>query len=196
MKYYLEITLIENQKYNLFTLWSLVYCQLHLALVELADKEGKVPIGLSFPEYHYNENADIGFLGTKCRLFALDESTLTQLDLVKWLSRLNDNLHYTSIQSVPNKVEGYAVYQKLSKKTNLERQARRYAKRKGLSFEEALVKYVDFEPFRQNFPFVQLKSLSNQQSFRLVIKKKQEIELKMGKFNTYGLSANLTVPEF
>jgi CRISPR-associated endonuclease Csy4 len=196
MKYYLEITLIENQTCNLYTLWSQVYTQLHLALVEVADEEGKVSIGFSFPEYHYDEMANIGFLGTKCRLFALDEPTLTQLDLGKWLSRLTDNLHCTAIRMVPNIVDGYARYQKLSKKTNLERQARRYAKRKGLSLEEALVKYADFEPFRENFPFVQLKSLSSQQSFRLVIRKTQEAELKTGKFNTYGLSTNLTLPEF
>jgi len=196
MKYYLEITLIENQTCDLSRLWSQLYTQLHLALVSVADREGKVPVGFSFPEYHFNETADTGFLGTKCRLFALDESTLIHLNLSKWLSSLMNNLHCSVIQKVPNIVNGYALYQKSCKKTNLERQARRYAKRKGVPFEEALVKYADFEPFRSNLPFVQLKSLSNQHSFRLVIRKKREVELKTGKFNTYGLSSSLTLPEF
>lgn len=187
---------MENQVFNLYKLWSRVYTQLHLALVEAADPGGKIPIGISFPEYHYNANANIGFLGGKCRLFASDESTLAHLNIDKWISKLTDFVHYTGIRSVPTKVDGYAIYQKLSKKTNLARQARRHVKRKGISFDQALKKYSDFEPFRSNLPFVQLISLSNQQSFRLFIKKIQETELKSGGFNTYGLSSIATVPEF
>lgn len=196
MKFYIEITLIENQVFNLDTLWSRVYTQLHLAFVEAVGPGGKIPIGISFPEYHYNANADIGFLGGKCRLFALNESTLTHLNVGKWLSKLTDFVHYTGIRSVPTNVDGYAVYQKLSKKTNLARQARRHAKRKGISFDQALKKYSDFEPFRSALPFIQFISLSNRQSFRLFIKKIHETELKSGGFNTYGLSSTATVPEF
>lgn len=196
MKYYLEITLKEDQTCDLYTLWSQVYTQLHLALVEVMDEEGRVTIGFSFPDYYFDEIANLGFLGSKCRLFAANKSSLIQLNLIERLSSLLNNLHFSEIQTVPSTINGYASYRKLGKKTSFERQARRHAKRKGVSIEEALAKYSEFEPFRGNFPFVRLKSFSTQQSFRLIVKKTEETELKTGKFNTYGLSAKVTLPEF
>ncbi len=196
MKYYLEITITENKTLNLYALWSHLYTQLHLALVEIKDVDEKVRIGFSFPEYRYDADANIGFLGAKCRLFAPDEAILTQLAISKWLDKLSEYVHITAISAVPAIVKGYAVYQKLGLKTNPQRQARRLAKRKNLSFDQALEMYADFEPAKCNFPYVQLKSLSSQQSFRLIIRKRQETGLKSGMFNTYGLSSSITVPEF
>lgn len=51
MKYYLEMTLLPNSDINLFTLWSTLFGQIHLGLVEIQDDQGYVPIGISFPEY-------------------------------------------------------------------------------------------------------------------------------------------------
>lgn len=196
MKYYQEVTLLKNEEFHLYELWSQLYLQLHLALVEIKDFEEKTVIGLSFPEYHHDASIKIGFLGTKCRLFAQDEETLIQLNISRWLNRLANHVYCTDILTVPSVINGYAFYQKVNKKTNLERQARRHAKRNNISFDQAMEKYADFEPFESNFPFVQIKSLSSQQSFKLFIEKKQHSELKFKKFNTYGLSSASTLPEF
>jgi len=51
MNYYQEITLLPNPDINLFSLWSKVYQQIHLGLVKMQDDQGRLPIGVSFPEY-------------------------------------------------------------------------------------------------------------------------------------------------
>ncbi|MBE0472372.1 MAG: type I-F CRISPR-associated endoribonuclease Cas6/Csy4, partial [Methyloprofundus sp.] len=37
MKHYIELTLLPNTDINAFTLWSKVYQQIHLGLVEMQD---------------------------------------------------------------------------------------------------------------------------------------------------------------
>ena len=102
MKYYLEITLLPNPDINLLTLWSKVFQQIHLGLVEMQDNQKRVPIGVSFPEYIIGEKYSV--LGGKLRLFAQEETTLARLDAPKWLSRLSDYVHCTGIRSVPEKL--------------------------------------------------------------------------------------------
>jgi CRISPR-associated endonuclease Csy4 len=45
-------------------------------------------------------------------------------------------------------------------------------------------------------PFIRLKSLSNEQTFCLCIKKTDAAQSSGNSFNSYGLSATTTVPEF
>ena len=136
MKHYLEITLLPNNELNLLNLWSSVFQQIHLGLVEMQDGENTVPIGLSLPEYKMGER--FGILGGKLRLFAPDESALAQFDAVKWLSRLSDYVHCTGIRTVPEKLAGYSIYKRVQPKNNPERLARRYAKRHNLDLDSAL----------------------------------------------------------
>ena len=136
MKHYLEITLLPNHELSLLNLWSSVFQQIHLGLVEMQDGENSVPIGLSLPEYKMGER--FGILGGKLRLFAPDESALAQFDAVKWLSRLSDYVHCTGIRAVPEKLAGYAIYKRVQPKTNPQRLARRYAKRHNLDLASAL----------------------------------------------------------
>jgi CRISPR-associated endonuclease Csy4 len=213
MNFYLEITLLPNPEVNPNFLWSKVYQQLHLGLVELQDGQKKVPIGISFPEYKVGDKFSL--LGGKCRLFAQDEATLTQFNAAKWLARLSDYVHCTSIRPVPDKLTGYASYQRVQPKTNKERLARRYAKRHELDFETALndpvdlksdsqpnatyklqFRYCDMLPKAIPSPFIRLKSLSNEQTFCLCIKKTDAAQSSGNSFNSYGLSATTTVPEF
>lgn len=239
MKHYIEITLIENSDINLFSLWSKVFQQIHLGLVEMQDNQGRVPIGVSFPEYvtgghsRFPSSHDThtslciekySVLGAKCRLFAVDEATLGQFEVTKWLARLSDYVHCTSIRPVPEKVLGYAIYQREQSKTNPERLARRYAKRLAkrfpngdnldyasvlnseveLSFkaapdapyEKKLLRYCDMPEKKITTPFIRLRSLSSEQTFCLWIKKTMVPELAGSGFSSYGLSTKTTVPEF
>jgi CRISPR-associated endonuclease Csy4 len=213
MRCYIEITLLPNPEVNIHFLWSKVFQQIHLGLVEMQDQQQRVPIGVSFPEYVEGEKYSI--LGSKCRLLTQDEATLTRFDVNKWLARLSDYVHCTSIRPVPDKITGYAIYQRLHPKTNPERLARRYAKRHQLDFETALngivklrtdaadgtaypksFRYCDMQDQRIATPFIRLNSLSNGQSFCLWIKKTLVAESSGGGFSSYGLSATTTVPEF
>ncbi|NOT85273.1 MAG: type I-F CRISPR-associated endoribonuclease Cas6/Csy4 [Methylococcaceae bacterium] len=194
MKYYIEITLIENSGINLFSLWSKVFQQIHLGLVEMQDDQGRVPIGVSFPEYVAGDTYSV--IGGKLRLFATDEATLAKFDAAKWLSRLSDYVHCTSIRAVPEKLMGYALYQREQPKTNKERLARRYAKRHAISYDAALLHYGEMAYKNIASPFIRLQSLSGGQTFCLWIKKSVVAAPSGGAYSSYGLSSLTTVPEF
>lgn len=213
MRYYQEITLLPNPEVNVHFLWSKVFLQIHLGLVEMQDEHKQVPIGVSFPEYVVGEKFSV--LGGKCRMFAPDETTLARFDAPKRLARLSDYVHCTSIRPVPTKLNGHSTYRREHAKTNPERLARRYAKRHNLDFETASngvvqlrvgstggtayptsFRYCEMPDKRIATPFIRLQSLSNGQSFCLWIKKTLVPEASEAGFSTYGLSAKATVPEF
>lgn len=195
MKYYIEISLIDNSDFNLFSLWSKVFQQIHLGLVEMQDDQGRVPIGVSFPEYVTGEKYSV--LGGKLRLFAADEATLAKFDAAKWLSRLSDYVHCTSIRAVPEKLTGYAIYQREQPKTNKERLARRYAKRHNISYDAALEQYGEIAYKNIASPFIRLQSLSGGQTFCLWVKKSLvSVPVDSVTYSRYGLSSLATVPEF
>lgn len=196
MKYYLEITLIDGGDEPLYFIWSKFYAQLHLALVEAKNSNDKSNIGVSFPEYRFNEEKSIGFLGKKLRLVANSEGELHSLDMKKWLERLNDYIHITSIREVPaHKISGYAIFSRKQVKTNAERLARHRVKRGDIDFDEAVQRYQNVVT-TSDLPFIQLKSLTNQHQFRLFIQKENKDHVETGRFSSYGLSVDATVPEF
>lgn len=213
MRCYQEITLIPNADINRHFLWSKTFQQIHLGLVEIQDAQKRVPIGLSFPEYRMGEKFGVG---SKLRLFALDEAALIQFGADKRLSRLSDYVHCTGIRPVPDAIKGYAVYQREQPKTGRERLARRYAKRHNLDYETAfngkvelcakhdnateyqkvLMSYSEMPHKTITTPFIRLKSLSSGNTFCLWIKKREIENSVSGIFTTYGLSSAASVPEF
>lgn len=211
MKFYLEITLLPNPEVERHFLWSKVFQQIHLGLVEMQDDQGRVPIGVSFPDYVQGGRSRLpashdtrtslciekySVLGDKCRLFARDEATLARFDAAKWLARLSDYVHCTGIRPVPEKLAGYAIYQRQQPKTNKERLARRYAARHNVDYESALMRYDSMAHQTITAPFIQLKSLSGNQVFCLWIKKTTVAESSGSTFSSYGLSAKSSVPDF
>lgn len=197
MNYYIELTLIPDAEISPFFLWSKLYTQIHLGLVEMLDADKAVPIGISFPEY-----AKDRLLGQKLRLFALDEATLIKFDVPKWLARLTDYVHCTTIRAVPqNRVTGYASYQRYRPKQTIEQRAQHQAERRKVSYEDALAHFKGYKEDESNLPYIQLKSLSNGQSFRLIIVKKAVAppQEKHRIFNSFGLSnmgLGTPIPEF
>lgn len=201
MKHYIEVTLIETNDFPLYQLWSTVYMQLHIAFVEIKDQNGKISIGLSFPQYYFNQEKNISFMGSKLRLFAQTEKELKKLNLAKWLARLMDYVHITTIRNVPeHKVTGYAIYNRKQVKTNAERLARHRAKRGDIAFDEALKRYQNVVT-TTDLPYIKLVSLSlsnhnNKHHFKLFITKNNTECTNNQIFSTYGLSSVSSVPEF
>lgn len=212
MRCYLEITLLPNPEVGLNFLWSKVFQQLHLGLVEAQDTEKRVPVGVGFPKYRVEDKRVS--LGDKCRLFAEDESTLQRFNAPQRLARLSDYVHCTGVRPVPDKLLGYAVYRRAQPKTNPERLARRYARRHGLDLATALsmtvevraaaegeayplaFRYCDMLKPSVALPFIRLQSLSGGQTFCLWIAKTAATAPMAGGFSAYGLSSVATVPEF
>lgn len=214
MRFYCEITLLPNPEASLNFLWSKAFQQIHLGLVEMQDEQRQIPIGVSFPEYTIGKKYSA--LGSKLRLFAQDESTLRRFDRVRWLDHLSDYVHCTSIRSIPEKLTGYALYQREQPKTSKERLARRYASRHSMDYEtvlngsvelsvkseskvgseKRLMRYSEMPHKIVTTPFIRLKSLSSNKTFCLWIKKTMALNLEGNTYSSYGLSATSTVPEF
>ncbi|MQW91115.1 type I-F CRISPR-associated endoribonuclease Cas6/Csy4 [Acinetobacter wanghuae] len=204
MKFYQEITLIDQAEISPYFIWSKLYTQLHIALAEIKDESDKVSIGVSFPQYIFEEKVDNQKakinLGRKLRLFAQSEDDLKKLDIRRWLERLEDYVHITSIREVPSDIKGYAIYKRKQVKTNAQRLARHRVKRGDIGFDEALARY-NIVVTITNLPYVEMKSLStsDQQSekrFKLFIEKQPAEKSGTQVFSTYGLSSVSSIPEF
>lgn len=191
MKFYIDITLLPDVEVGLHFLWQKMYRQIHLALVEMQDVD-RSPIAVAFPEYDIERH----YLGTKLRLLANDQSQLVALDIQKWLARLTDYLHISKVREVPTDVTTFACFKRLQAKSNIERLARRKARREGISEAEALNKLAGFKEEELSVPFINLQSLSGGQSFCLFIAKEEVGQAVAGSFSLYGLSSMATVPLF
>lgn len=215
MKVYQEITIIKSPDISPYFIWSKVYAQLHLALVEQQNPDKTVDIGVSFPEYQCfdKNNKTITVLGNKLRVFANSQAVLERLNLQHWFSRLADYVHVTSIKEVPSQVSEHLQVTRYRPNMNMERLTRRFAKRKGISFEEAQklqnerftkdnkVSLEEAEkhylsPIAKDLPFIKLKSLSSEREFSLLINQQPVEQQQQGSFSTYGLSSKATVPSW
>lgn len=204
MEFYQEITLIEQAEISPYFIWSKLYGQLHIALVEMDKGNSTVEIGVSFPQYIYRKKDEHhtfkASLGKKLRIFAQSEKVLNDLDIRKWLERLTDYLHITSVRMVPKSVNSYAIYKRKQVKTNAQRLARHRVKRGDIGFDEALARYRHVVT-TTDLPYIQMVSLSSsteqdKNQFKLFIEKKTMEKGDFRNFSSYGLSAVGVVPEF
>lgn len=203
MFYYIEITIIPNEEIPTYDIWPRLYTQLHLALVETKDIRNQVSVGISFPQYKADKTGGkvMYCLGSKLRVIANSLDELQQLNLDKWLARLTDYVHVKS----PKQVEGVTQYLTVNRyrpKPNVEKVAKRFAKHKSIPFEEALQHCQQHKKGWQDFPYVQMKSLSTKteegggREFSLCINQSVAEKANQGKFSCYGLSATSTVPHW
>lgn len=192
MNYYIEIILLPSAEVNLNFLWQKVYQQIHLALVESKCADKASIIGVSFPEYDVNRY----YIGKKMRLFAENKETLEQMRCQIWLNRFKDYVQLSQINSTPEKLEGYACFKQIKFKGSREKLARRRAKRKSETLQQALAHFNGFQEQRSNLPYINMHSKTNRQYFRLFIEKQVMTNPQVGLYSCYGLSNTSTVPLF
>jgi CRISPR-associated endonuclease Csy4 len=191
MKHYCDIILLPDAEANLGFLWQKVYQQIHLVLVENKVGENHSLVAISFPEY----SSKAFPLGTKLRLLAEEATLLEGLNLSRWLSRLTDYCHYTSVKPI-SAVTGHAVFKRKQFNSNVERLVRRRAKRKNESYEQAMAHFEGFEIEQSDLPYINSQSLSKDERFRLFIQQDKHQNNVAGTFDCYGLSKTATVPLF
>lgn len=196
MNYYLELTIIGNPELTPYQIWSKLYTQLHLAFVEQKDEQDQTIYGVSFPQYRTIADKKIAYLGYKLRVFAPTEQALSALNLDKWLERLADYIHISSIRSVPNDIKGYANYYRATPKMILDERITHQAKRHGVPYHKAAERFEGYKEQSLVYPHIQLTSQTNHQSYPLYIGKQTAEVLTDGRFGTYGLSRTSSVPEF
>lgn len=198
MTHYQEITLIPDPDISPYFIWQKLYTQLHIALADIKNKHGIDSIGVSFPDYHYDDKKEKSSkLGHKLRVFAPSQADLEKLDLKNWLSRLTDYVHIKSVAEVGNKATGYAVVKRYRFKP-AETQAQTLAKKLGISYEDAMVTVKKRKP-ELKVPFINMKSETTGVPYRLSILQKLVDSPLEGTFNTYGLNTmttEVTVPHW
>lgn len=214
MNFYQELTLIKSPDISLYFIWSKLYTQVHLALVEAKNPDETVNIGVSFPEYacFEKDGETVTALGSKLRVFAQGKEDLEQLDLLKWCERLLDYIHIKKIAPVPD-TNSHLRVKRLRQVKNQDAKTRSFASKRGLSFEQvkklriqhiAKKNNISLEqaahayenPVLEKRPYIRMHSLRGGNAFSLTIDQTVAEKAAPGTFNTYGMSMAATVPHW
>lgn len=184
MEYYIEIKLLPDPEFTSSVLINALFAKLHRALSEAGHGE----VGVSFPKMQKT-------LGDTARLHG-SQGALERLMALDWLRGLRDYTQVTSITAVPGNCK-HRVVKRVQAKSSLERLYRRSVKKGWLTAEEAEARLNADKGQQLKLPFVQLKSNSSGQTFRLFIQHGKLSDSPVeGVFSAYGLCDVATVPWF
>ncbi len=187
MDYYYDIKIIPDSEFNVQSLLNILFGKLHLALVNLGDEN----VGISFPAFREGSNR----LGDRVRLHST-EKVLEQLAVKTWMRGVRDYTTQSSVMQVPASAK-FRTVSRVQLKSNPERERRRLMKRKNITIEEAIKRIPDSSAQLTDLPFIEMKSFSRSQRFKLFIKHSAVSDEKVeGQFSKYGLSGNATIPWF
>lgn len=198
LTHYQEITIIPDPEIAPYFIWSKIFTQLHISLAEARNMHSIKSIGVSFPDYHFDEKGKSSKLGLKLRVFATSQQDLETLNLGKWLERLNDYVHVKRIAEVGNKATGYVIVTRYRPK-NVVKQAEQHAQYEGKSLEAALAHCIEHRQQNKPYPYINLKSVSNKHSYPLSIIQQSADSESQGEFNSYGINNKVdkvTVPHW
>ena len=187
MDHYQDIKIVPDPEFPISMLMNSLFSKLHRVLVQLQSHQ----VGISFPRVRDKQK----ILGDVLRLHGSVQS-LQHLQSQNWLKGMADHLELADIIPVPGSTQHCQV-RRVQVKSNVERLRRRYRKRHGITEQEAIAMIPESVEKRVNLPFLQLKSRSTGQSFRLFVEHHPpQKQAEAGRFNTYGLSTTATIPWF
>lgn len=187
MNHYLDLRLRPDPEIAISHLLNAVYGKLHLALV--AGKHSDIAI--SFPRA--DDSAPL--LGDTLRLHC-SKDTLTPFTTLSWLGHLREHVGMSQVKEVPSAAR-HRVVRRIQVKSSPERLRRRYVRRHGVSQQDAAALIPDSVAQNTNLPYLRLRSHSTSRDFRLFIRQGEILRHSVpGRFNTYGISSEATVPWF
>lgn len=148
-------------------------------------------IGISFPAM---ASARAG-LGDVLRLHG-SATALSALMATPWLAGLLDHVQAGPIGAVPAGAQ-HRVVQRVQARSSAERIRRRQMRRHGYDEAQARERVPDSVERTLALPYVNLRSTSTQQAFRLFIAHGPlRAAPQSGPFSAYGLSPQATIPWF
>lgn len=187
MDHYVDIDVQPDPEFPAHQLMSALYAKLHRALVA----QGLTRIGVSFP----GVNSEAPNLGTRMRLHG-ELAALSAMLASDWLAGMRDHVALTPPIRVPDSAQNRVV-RRVQVKSSPERLRSRLMRRHNLDEQEARQRIPDELACFAYLPFVQLRSTSTGQTFRLFIDHGPiQTSAVPGGFNAYGLSQGATVPWF
>ncbi len=184
MNNYIDIKILPDTEFSSSLLMNALFAKLHRAMVEAGHSE----VGVSFPQAQKT-------LGDTVRLHG-SQGALERLMAIGWLKGLTDYTCVTAITAVPGNCK-HRVVKRVQAKSCVERMYRRSVKKGWLTAEEAETRMNAGKDQQLKLPFVQLKSRSTEQSFRLFIQQGKILDSPVaGEFSAYGVSDVATIPWF
>lgn len=187
MDHYLDLKLLPDPEFPATQLMNALFAKLHRGLVEL----GCDDIGVSFPD---TARPGHGF-GQRLRVHG-SAAALDRLLARNWLSGMRDHVQLGALAAVPANAQ-HRCLRRVQVDSNPERLRRRAIKRHGLSEEQARQRIPDHAGKTTDLPFIDLRSQSSGQRFRLFIAQGPiQAHAQPGTFNAYGLSREASVPWF
>jgi CRISPR-associated endonuclease Csy4 len=185
MDSYIDLTTLPDPEFAQTQLMDALYAKAHRALV-LAKTDA---IAVCFPRM------DKRFLGNTMRLVGSKQS-LAAMMAQPWLQGMRDHLILGEVLPVPTSAEHRSL-RRVQAKSSPERLRRRAMRRHQLSAEAAAQRIPDSAAEVLQLPFLQVKSTSTGQQFRLFLRLGPKVSTPVtGPFNAYGLSQTATVPWF
>jgi CRISPR-associated endonuclease Csy4 len=187
MDHYFDTDLRPDPEFPSYQLLAALYAKLHRALVALASDA----IGVSFPDFDLKSP----HLGTRVRLHG-ELGVLSTLLASDWLVGIRDHVALTQPAPVPDNAKHRRVG-RVQVKSSPERMRRRLMRRQNIDEQGARQRIPDESARLTHLPFVQMRSASSGQTFRLFIEHGPiQPNAVAGDFNAYGLSQEATIPWF
>ncbi|MER1978947.1 MULTISPECIES: type I-F CRISPR-associated endoribonuclease Cas6/Csy4 [Pseudocitrobacter] len=184
MDHYLEIRVLPDPEFNAEMLLAALFAKLHRAL----GARGKGDIGVSFPHY--------GTTPGDCLRLHGSASSLNELEATSWRKGLSDYCQCSMVTPV-REVKAWRTVSRIQVKSSPQRLLRRSVRKGWLTEEEALARLQTLPEVRTSLPYLNIKSLSTGQQFRLFISHGELLNAPVkGTFSSYGLSAVATIPWF
>lgn len=184
MDHYLEIRVLPDPELSEDVLMAALFAKLHRAL----GSRGKGDIGVSFPQFGIKPGAVLRLHGKA--------QALQELESMSWRKGLNDYCRCSAINAIPTAVSWRTV-SRVQVKSNPQRLMERSVKKGWITKEEADQRLLQMTAQRTELPFINMKSLSNKQSFKLFIRHDELQQQPVGgEFSAYGLSPQATIPWF
>jgi CRISPR-associated endonuclease Csy4 len=185
MDAYIELQLLPDPEFPPAMLMNALFAKLHRALVS----HGKGRIGISFPDVSSRQ------LGLSLRLHG-QTGDLESLMASNWLQGMRDHLAAFAICPVPDGAK-HRIVRRVQAQSTPDRLRRRLIRRKGIGEEEARVAIPDSAAQTLALPSLIVTSQSTQQQFRLFIEHlPPQAEISHGRFTSYGLSNEASIPWF
>lgn len=177
MDHYLEIRVLPDPEFSSEMLMAALFAKLHRVL----GARGQGDIGVSFPDVNVMPGTHLRLHGSAQALQELEAST--------WRKGLTDYCQCSPVTPVPE-IKGWRVVSRVQVKSNPQRLLRRSVKKGWLTEEQAIERLATQAEQRTDLPFLNMKSLSSQQQFKLFIRHGDLLkEPVKGEFSSYGLSA-------
>ena len=187
MDCFVDIQLRPDPETAAHHLLAALYTKLHRALVA----RNSTGVAVSFPGYQLQPLT----LGSRLRLLG-SRPALVELVQSDWLGGMRDHVTTSAVAAVPVAVTNRTL-RRVQAKSNPERLRRRLAQRHGLNETQARERIPDSAAETLQLPFVQLRSNSTGQLFRLFLSMGETQPAPVsGEFNAYGLSQQATTPWF